>query len=532
MSAPAETIHHMPNDRADTAEGVSPLSSNRKKISRREFLRGAVLAAEGFALAACTPTETPQALTPVPPGAEFTPTLGEQTETINTTTTIPSPTAPDQKPSQIATSVMEVGPQRTPPAPDIQSLSDTTVAEWKALLGSGGPLPEGFMENKDIKDYLTKRSAWLAASGYNTTDVNASNYAMIKVVAWGSGDSFRWDVIPVDKNDGLVAWLQLQDSLIATGWRYMESPSWDSRLTTSSTIRYAHLPQTLLPDSHYEIVLRGETKYFVEVDTNGNPLRVFDPIRQEMAVLKGAIVATKTPEPTPTPELTFINEAFYNIAEWKNYPEVKLDDITSGKIADTLRNSGTLKPFDKSKLIPWEKLFMFNNGLYSLFYYVYNQPETLAAKKDYDARPMRTVGGLTVVLPDGSKAVGWVEQISTDSPEAKDGYALAILLRASPSTFPPGLQERADYWLTEITRNMQEEGGGYICPFYLMNPDEIEKYSATRIAIAVNEGWIPDFLQRIGYDPKYEGYTNGWKKGHANPAGIEHIVWVGNPEQY
>jgi hypothetical protein len=233
---------------------------------------------------------------------------------------------------------------------------------------------------------------------------------------------------------------------------------------------------------------------------------------------------TETLPATVTPETPKIPECMQDISDWRKYPEVPFSVIQSGEMAKFIRASGILKPFNQEKLIP-TNYGHFNSGLSVTFFYPYGSKEAQTAMNDPEARNMRVICGWTVVLPDGAKVVGWSEQIATDA--TPEGYIIVTLLREPPSMMAkPEWQLIQDKWLTQRTQNMQSNGKvGYVTPWYMINKDKARRIGGDSYQ------WMPDLMDRIGYNSDLEGWITSWHEGHAAPA-LETIPLIARPEVY
>ncbi|MGD0006552.1 MAG: hypothetical protein ABSE06_20255 [Anaerolineaceae bacterium] len=233
----------------------------------------------GTILASCAHHAVPTSPTALPPTPTFT---AEPTETITPT------------PTSTPLSFLGIGVETSLP-PDEGKLTQTpvpvipidqlTAEDIKSKTGQGGTYPAGFMDSGRVKNELNLRVQWLSELGLNTTDKNAANYRQVVAKTFGTGDNFRYTwVIQDAKSHDL--WLMIKDPGMKSGWRFADSPSWDSHLKPTDIKKFG-LPQPLNPDDQFVIFDNGENVQLAELDKNGNPLRVLDTLKQEMRLLSG-----------------------------------------------------------------------------------------------------------------------------------------------------------------------------------------------------------------------------------------------------
>jgi hypothetical protein len=268
-------------------------------ISRRNFFRGGALAVGGLVIAACVGEETIESLDP--------------TRTPLKTATSGSTPEKQSSPTVQPASFVELGPEATPAVAAYPS--SLSVEQIRELVGQGGTLPEGFSEDGGVAGLVEIRRAWFRESGLNVDDPDQEDYVTPAIVAWGEGDSFRWDVVPKDKSGQIVGWLQIEDEGMETGWRFAEGPSWDSHFSPAEDRFKFGLPEKLSPNNSFAVILvGGEHKVLVELNKNGEPRRWLNILQQEMQFAEGA-------EPSAIYRVNEAGEVQELVdGEWRNVP--------------------------------------------------------------------------------------------------------------------------------------------------------------------------------------------------------------------
>jgi len=181
----------------------------------------------------------------------------------------------------------EVGPESTPPA-FVGYPTSLSIGEIQSQLGGGGSLPEGFAENPEVSALVNTRLTWFRLAGLNVDDSTRTDYVTPSIITWGQEDSFRWDVVPKDTSGQIVGWLQIHDENLESTWRFAETPSWDPNFDPTADQYRFDLPEKLFPENLFEVILvGGEFKVLVEVDSQGKPLRWLNALQQEMRLVAG-----------------------------------------------------------------------------------------------------------------------------------------------------------------------------------------------------------------------------------------------------
>ena len=197
-----------------------------------------------------------------------------------------SPTTEIIPPTSVFTNF---GPEATPPVSAPVYPSSLSVQEILSFRDGGGALPPGFTTDAYISSFVETRRAWARESGVNVDDPSSEDYVTMDIVTWGQDDSFRWDVVPKNASGEIAGWLQIADETIETGWRFAESPNRDTHLDPENDdLRYG-LPESLSPNNQFETILvNGEYKVLVELDSSGAPVRWLDTVSQEMRIVEGS----------------------------------------------------------------------------------------------------------------------------------------------------------------------------------------------------------------------------------------------------
>lgn len=176
---------------------------------------------------------------------------------VTATAAPPSPT-PEATPVVIPTPAKENGPEAVVDATFPDTLATTDVVridvQVSELITQSQALEMAEDPENDVAQTILDRYDQFRRGGVYSKDIG------FQLVSWGSGDEYRWDLIPIRAGE-FVGWLTFVDEeeeLI----RYAATPGYDRDRPEGSWMRW-RFPSNILPEGHrYTIVLDDTSDYF------------------------------------------------------------------------------------------------------------------------------------------------------------------------------------------------------------------------------------------------------------------------------
>jgi len=238
----------------------------QSSLQRREFLKLAGLAGSSVLLTSCG----------VHPSTVSTPTTAPESPTPTTVIVAETPTA-----APILGDNLE-----NPPTPD-SYITSWTQESLDHLVSTTNTIPEGFQNNQDIQNEITKMQDALNAkkASYAHLDI------LVGKVILNDKDTLRWGLVPVDSQENVTAWLRVNG-------QYTDRPLWKPGGFDPFKESFDFsIPPTLQPGNYFIAKAQGSHIYLVEVNSEGNSVRFFDALHQTMNFpTRSEIVTQQAPE--------------------------------------------------------------------------------------------------------------------------------------------------------------------------------------------------------------------------------------------